>query len=269
MIIFKSIKVLNNNVNFNNNIGFVPTMGALHEGHISLIKASKRKCQKTIVSIFINKPQFNKKKDFKNYPRNINKDLKILRKLKVDYLLMPNEKDIYSSNKQKKIKINKKDLIMCAKFRSGHFEGVLAVINQFLIKIKPSVMFLGKKDFQQIYLIKKFISGKFKTKIIKCKTIRNKNGLPYSSRNVLLNKKNLQTAINVSQIIKKFYNTLKLNFKKSKDINIIKNKIINKNVKLEYLEIRNKLNLSKKINKKNFKIFIAYYINGIRLIDNF
>ena len=269
MIIFKSIKVLNNNVNFNNKIGFVPTMGALHEGHISLIKASKRKCHKTIVSIYINKPQFNKKKDFKNYPRNISKDLKILRKLKVDYLLMPNEKDIYSSNKQKKIKINKKDLIMCAKFRSGHFEGVLAVINQFLIKIKPSVMFLGKKDFQQIYLIKRFISGKFKTKIVQCKTIRNKNGLPYSSRNVLLNKKNVQTAVNVSQIIKKFYSTLKLNFKKTEDINIVKNKIINKNVKLEYLEIRNKLNLSKKINKKNFKIFIAYYVNGIRLIDNY
>jgi pantoate--beta-alanine ligase len=158
---------------------------------------------------------------------------------------------------------------MCAKFRSGHFEGVLAVINQFLIKIKPSVMFLGKKDFQQIYLIKKFISGKFKTKIVQCKTIRNKNGLPYSSRNVLLNKKNFQTAVNVSQIIKKFYSTLKLNFKKTKDIYLIKNKIINKNVKLEYLEIRNKLNLSKKINKKNFKIFIAYYIDGIRLIDNF
>ena len=158
---------------------------------------------------------------------------------------------------------------MCAKFRSGHFEGVLAVIKQFLLKIKPSLMFLGEKDYQQIYLIKKFISGKFKTKIVKCKTIRNKNGLPYSSRNVLLNKKNLQIAINISQIIKKFYNTLKLNFKKSEDINLVKNKIINKNVKLEYLEIRNKLNLSKKINKKNFKIFIAYYINGIRLIDNY
>ena len=269
MIIFKSIKVLNNNVNFSNNIGFVPTMGALHKGHISLIKASKRKCHKTIVSIFINKPQFNKKKDFKNYPRNISKDLKILRKLKVDYLLMPSDKDIYSSNKHRKIKINRKEHIMCAKFRSGHFEGVLAVINQFLLKIKPTIMFLGEKDFQQIYLIKKFISGKFNTKIIQCKTIRNKNGLPYSSRNALLNKKNLQTAINVSKIFKKFYNIIKLNFKKTKDINLVKNEIINKNVKLEYLEIRNKLNLSKKINKKNFKIFIAYHVNNVRLIDNY
>ena len=107
MIIFKSIKKLNNKVNFNDKIGFVPTMGALHEGHISLIKASKRKCKKTIVSIFINKPQFNKKTDFRNYPRNISKDTKILRKLNVDYLLMPNEKDIYSSNKKKKLKLTK------------------------------------------------------------------------------------------------------------------------------------------------------------------
>jgi len=102
MIIFKSIKVLNNNVNFKEKIGFVPTMGALHEGHISLIKASKRKCNKTIVSIFINKPQFNKKLDFKNYPKNKSKDYKILKRLKVDYLLVPKEKDIYSSNKKKK-----------------------------------------------------------------------------------------------------------------------------------------------------------------------
>ncbi len=261
--------MLNNNVNFKEKIGFVPTMGALHEGHISLIKASKRKCNKTIVSIFINKPQFNKKLDFKNYPKNKSKDYKILKRLKVDYLLVPKEKDIYSSNKKKKINIHKKDQIMCAKFRSGHFEGVLAVINQFLLKIEPSIMFLGEKDFQQIYLIKKFISNKFKTKIIQCKTVRDKNGLPYSSRNILLKKKNIKIASNISKLIKTFHNSVKLNFKNSKNIKLIKNKVKNKNVKIEYIDIRNKFNLSKKITKKNFKIFIAYYIDKIRLIDNF
>ncbi len=269
MIIFKSIKVLNKSVNFKEKIGFVPTMGSLHQGHISLIKASKKKCQKTIVSIFINKSQFNKIKDFKNYPKNISEDYKICKKLKVDYLLVPNEKDVYSSNKQKKIKISKKDQIMCAKFRSGHFEGVLGVINQFLIKIKPYKMFLGEKDFQQIYLIRKFISNKFNTKIVQCKTIRNKNGLPYSSRNILLNKKNLIIASDISKLIHKFYRSLKSNLKNSKNIKLIKNKIKNKNVKIEYIEIRNKLNLSKKITRKNLKIFIAYYIDKVRLIDNF
>ena len=269
MIVFKSIKVLNNKVNFNDKIGFVPTMGALHEGHISLIRASKRKCKKTIVSIFINKTQFNKKKDFEDYPRNISKDLKILRKLKVDYLLMPNEKDIYSTNREKKIKINNKDQIMCAKYRSGHFEGVLAVINQFLLKIKPRVMFLGEKDFQQIYLIKKFISNKFNTKIIQCKTVRNVNGLPHSSRNILLNKKNLIIASKVSKKIKRFHKSINLKFKNIENFKSLKNKIKNKKVRIEYLEIRNKLNLSKKINKKTFKIFIAYYIDKVRLIDNF
>ncbi len=269
MIIFKSIKVLNKNVNFNEKIGFVPTMGALHEGHISLIKASKAKCKKTMVSIFINKPQFNKRMDFKNYPKNRSKDYKILKSLKVDYLLVPNEKDIYSSKKQKKIKINQKDKIMCAKFRSGHFEGVLAVINQFLLKLKPSVIFLGEKDFQQVYLIKKFVKNKFKTKVVQCKTIRDINGLPYSSRNILLNKNNLKIASDVSRLTKKFYRLLKLNLKNSKNIKWIKKKIKNKNVTIEYIEIRNKLNLSKKITKKNFKIFVAYYIDKVRLIDNF
>ena len=95
MIIFKSINKLNKEVNFKAPIGFVPTMGSLHNGHISLIKSSKKKCSKTLVSIFINPSQFNKKNDLKNYPRNLNKDIKILKKLKIDYLLIPKTSEIY------------------------------------------------------------------------------------------------------------------------------------------------------------------------------
>ena len=100
MIIFKSINKLNKEVNFKANIGFVPTMGTLHNGHVSLIKLSKKKCKKTLVSIFINPSQFNKKKDLKNYPRNIKKDIRILKKLKVDYLLTPQITEIYKSKKK-------------------------------------------------------------------------------------------------------------------------------------------------------------------------
>ena len=99
MIIFKSINKLNKKVNFKANIGFVPTMGSLHNGHISLIKSSKSKCKKTLVSIFINPSQFNKRNDYKKYPRNLNKDLMILKKLKVDYLLIPRINEIYKNNK--------------------------------------------------------------------------------------------------------------------------------------------------------------------------
>ena len=109
MIIFKSINKLNKEVNFKANIGFVPTMGSLHNGHISLIKSSKRICKKTLVSIFINPSQFNKSNDLRNYPRNLKNDIAILKKLKIDFLLIPNESQVYKRKKDKKIKLTEKE----------------------------------------------------------------------------------------------------------------------------------------------------------------
>ena len=269
MIIFKSINKLNKEVNFKANIGFVPTMGSLHNGHISLIKSSKKNCKKTLVSIFINPSQFNKKSDLNNYPRNLKKDIKILKNLDVDYLLIPNTNDIYKSKKDKKIKLIKKNKIMCSLYRPGHFEGVLAVINQFLLKIKPKFMFLGEKDYQQFFLIKKFIKNRFKTKIKECKTVRLNNLVPYSSRNFLLSRNDINKASLVSKSIYKFYSSIKKDFNNKLNINKIKTNINSKKIKIDYLEIRNKINLSKNYNRKNFKIFIAYYLKDIRLIDNF
>ena len=172
MIIFKSINKLNKEVNFKASIGFVPTMGSLHKGHISLVRNCQKTCDKTLVSIFINPSQFNRKTDYKNYPRTFNKDIKILRKLKVDYVLVPNIKDIYSKNTPKKISINKKYKVLCRKDRPGHLERVLAVINRFLKDLKVKKIFLGEKDFQQYFLIKNFVKKRFKTKVVLCKTIR-------------------------------------------------------------------------------------------------
>ncbi len=269
MIIFKSINKLKEKVNIMANIGFVPTMGSLHKGHIALIKISKKRCNKTLVSIFVNPSQFNKKADYRKYPRNLNNDLKILKKLKVDYVLVPKIKDIYQTKKQMKIKLKKKDRILCSKYRPGHFEGVLGVISIFLKNIRAKFMFLGNKDFQQVYLIKKYLGKKFKTKIINCKTIRFKNSLAYSSRNKLLTKKYLNNGIVISKIIKSFHNKIIKDFSKVKEIKNIRYKISNICSRIEYLEIRNKNNLTTNINKKNFKIFIAYYLGNIRLIDNF
>ena len=268
MIIFKSINKLNKEVNFKANIGFVPTMGALHKGHISLINSSKKKCKKTLVSIFINPSQFNNKKDLKKYPKNLHNDIKILKKLKVDYLLLPKINEIYKNKKSMKINIVKKDKVLCAKYRPGHFEGVLAVINQFLLNIKPKFMFLGEKDYQQIILIKKFIKKKFKTKIVECKTVRLNNLVPYSSRNFYLSRNAIKDASFVSISIYKLYLSIKKNFNKRFNISLVKNKIESKKIITDYFEIRNKTNLSKNFNRKNFKIFIAYYLNNVRLIDN-
>ena len=269
MKIFKSINKLKKEVNFKANVGFVPTMGSLHKGHISLIESSKKKCKKTIVSIFVNPSQFNKLDDYKKYPKNYLKDIKILKKIKIDYLLLPTKKQIFKSQKQMRIKINNRDKVLCAKYRKGHFEGVLGVINQLLKAIKAKYIFLGEKDYQQLFLIKKFIKKRYKTTIIPCKTIRDKNFLPYSSRNFLLKKNDLLIASEVSKKIKIFHYSIKKNLKNINNIINVKNKISEHGVKIEYMEIRNKNNFSKKINKFNFKIFISYYLKKIRLIDNF
>ena len=245
-------------------------MGALHDGHISLIKRSNSICKKTLVSIFINPSQFNKKNDYKKYPRKIETDIKILKKLKVDYLLIPKVSEVYKNKNNMKVRLIKKDKVLCAKYRPGHFEGVLAVINQFLTLIKPKYMFLGQKDYQQLHLIKNFIKNKFKTKVFSCPTIRDNNKVALSSRNILLNINDMKKSSNIALLLLKFRNKLKKNI-------IYKNNLINiatkinsiKNIKIEYLEIRNKNNLTKNFNRNNFKIFIAYYNKKIRLIDNF
>ena len=269
MIIIKSINKLKKEVNFKANIGFVPTMGALHKGHLSLIESSKKKCQKTLVSIFVNPSQFNRENDYKKYPKNISKDIKILKKAKIDYVFIPHKNEIFKTKNTMKIKISSKDKILCGKFRDGHFEGVLGVINQLLKIIKAKYMFLGEKDYQQVYLIKKFIKNKFSTKVVKCKTIRDRNSLPYSSRNFLLEKSYLIKASKVSNKIKKFKYLIKKNFKNINKLKTIKKDITNSGINIEYLEIRNKFNLTNNINKKNLKVFIAYYINNVRLIDNY
>ena len=135
-----------------NDIGFVPTMGGIHEGHISLIKKSIKFNKKTIVSIFVNPKQFNDIKDFKSYPSNIKNDLAVLKKIrKLDFIYIPKFKDIYENKKQSQIKIKKKDKILCAKYRKGHFEGVLDVMSRLTTLIKPKKSTWVKKIFNSSF----------------------------------------------------------------------------------------------------------------------
>ncbi len=254
-----------------NDIGFVPTMGGIHKGHISLINRSIKSNKKTIVSIFVNPKQFNNLKDFKSYPSCIKKDLIILKRIKkLDYVYIPKFKDIYQNNKKSNIKIEKKYKILCAKFRKGHFEGVLDVMNRLTKLIKPKNIFMGKKDFQQLFLIKNFIEKRFHTNVIGCKTIRNRNKLALSSRNFLLTKKELK---DVEKISKTFLN-LKNKIKNTNNINRFLQKSkrdLEKffNIKIEYLENRNIKNLTISNKYKGSKVFLSYYYKNIRLIDNF
>ena len=270
MKIFKDKHSLQKEILKTKGISFVPTMGGLHKGHISLIKQSKKSKFKTLVSIFVNPKQFNKKSDFRSYPRNIKEDIKRLKKLKINYLYIPTFKDIYGFKTKNKIFLDKFSKRLCGKFRKGHFEGVLNVVNRFIEIIEPRNLFLGKKDYQQLYLIKKHIKKrKIKTRIIECKTIRENNGIACSSRNSNLNKNQMKIASNISYYLTNLKKRIRKNYNLFK-ISKIKKDLLDLGAnKIDYLENYNIKNF-KKIRKPNkkFNLFIAYYIKKIRLIDN-
>ena len=179
-------------------------------------------------------------------------------------------KKFIKKKKIKNIRIHTKKNVLCGKFRKGHFEGVINVIDRFLSLINPKYIFLGEKDFQQLFLIKNYVKNRFKVKIFSCKTVRDKNYVALSSRNFLLSKKNLTTAGKIAKKLKSFKNKLKNNQNFKRKINDLKTKLIEKyNIKLEYLELRNEKDLSVFKKKNKFRIFISYYINKVRLIDNF
>ena len=269
MKIFFNKKKLIKEIQNTENLGFVPTMGAIHKGHLSLIKKSKKLSRKTIVSIFVNKPQFNNKNDFKKYPRSIKKDINLLKKIKINYLYLPSAKEIYPHGRSKKIKISKWKKILCGKNRKGHFESVVDVVDRFIKIIKPDKIYFGEKDFQQFAIIREFIiKNKIKTKPIICPTVREKNGIAFSSRNFLLKKKEKIIASSVCKIINK--NKSKI-IKNTFYIKKIKNILMSTGIKkIDYLEVLDvgKI-LNEKTKKKKFKIFLAYYIKKVRLIDNF
>ena len=265
----KDLKKLKTKINL---ISFVPTMGGLHKGHESLIKKAKKKNKNVIVSIFVNPKQFNSKNDFNTYPRNFKKDVKILKNLGVKYLYYPRFKDIFSFKTKNKIYLHSFSKKLCGKYRPGHFKGVLEVVNRFLELLNPKYLYLGKKDFQQLILIKKHIQkNKIKTLVVSCNTLRDQYSLPYSSRNLNLNKKEKKLASAVFRLLKKEKNNIKR--QKSKKINLLnlKKKVFNIGIKkIDYIDLINLNNLNN-INKysKKFNIFSAFYVGKVRLIDNF
>jgi len=271
MKLLKQITDLNKAIYKEKRLGFVPTMGSLHKGHEALIQASKKKCKKTLVTIFVNPTQFNNKKDYKTYPRNFKKDLEILKRLKVDYVYLPRVNEIFNNKQLPKISLNRSQKILCAKFRKGHFEGVLDVLNRFVKLITPKSIFMGEKDYQQFFLVKRFIEKNYKSRVYVCKTVRDSDMIALSSRNNLLKKTNLVTVRLVTNKLLNLKKAIKKDKLKSKKIiGSIKRSLMKEfNIKIEYLECRNLINLGTDINNKPFKIFLAYYLNKIRLIDNF
>ena len=254
-------------------IGFVPTLGGLHKGHFELIKLAKKKTDIVVLSIFLNPLQFNSKNDFIKYPSNLNSDKRKINKKKVNILYLPSMKEVFPSKRIKRIKASSKSNKLCGKFRKGHFDGVVTVLKSLFEQVLPNIAFFGEKDFQQNLIIKDLIlKYKLKIKIITIPTIRDSNGLAYSSRNNLLNNKQKKIASFLFKTIKEISFEAKKNLNKLNNLKFMgKKKLINYGFsKVDYLEIYNENNLSKKnIKKNNLRVFIAAWIGKTRLIDNY
>ena len=255
-------------------IGLVPTMGSLHNGHLSLIKIAKEKCDVVWVSIFINPTQFNNLKDYESYPKQNLNDIKILKSVSSNiYVFFPAVNEIYNKKiVAQKFKFDNINKVLEGKKRSGHFDGVATIIMKLFKIFKPSMAFFGEKDYQQTLIVQYIIDNYFPNiDLIICPTIRNSDGLALSSRNKLIS----DQSINQSKIIFEILNFVKMNFSKieyNKLIKIVKKRIeaINK-FELEYFEIRENITLNSydpKNQKNNYRAFICVKIEGVRLIDN-
>jgi pantoate--beta-alanine ligase len=255
-------------------IGFVPTMGSLHEGHISLVDKSIRKSSLTVVSIFLNPTQFNDNKDFKEYPVDNDADFRKL-KLYDDQLILfvPEIKEVYGNNvKTKKFSFSGLDKYMEGSSRTNHFNGVITVVEKLFEIVKPDYAFFGEKDFQQLRIIESFVNDRsLGIEIIRCETKRSYNGLALSSRNKKLNNSSKKIASNLYKALR----FARDNFNKLEIPEIISNieKKFHKisEISLEYFLIadENKLHpTNQKSNGVKYRAFIAAKINNIRLIDN-
>ncbi|MFH1612471.1 MAG: pantoate--beta-alanine ligase [bacterium] len=253
-------------------IGFVPTMGFLHEGHISLIKSARKETEKVIVSIFINPIQFNDKKDFNKYPKNIQKDIKILEQENVDYVFLPQSTKIYPQNFCTYINIENLFSKLCGKSRQGHFQGVATIVLKLFNIIHPNIAYFGQKDAQQTIIIKKMVKDlNVDVKIKILSTIRENSGLALSSRNTHLSNLEKQQALCLYQSLKKAKDLMKKGIRKSNIIKDEMQKIISqfKNAKIDYIAIVNSQNLEDVdfVQNKDL-IALAVKIGNTRLIDN-
>jgi pantoate--beta-alanine ligase len=279
MILFKKANQLHNSLEkqheIGRKVGFVPTMGALHQGHISLIKASKKENDVTVCSIFVNPTQFNDPKDYEKYPITIEKDFYQLETNGCDIIFLPSIKEIYPETFEKKIHydLGYLETVLEGKFRPGHFHGVCMIVNRLLEIISCDNLYLGQKDYQQCMVIKRLIelTGKQeKLNIVICPTLREKDGLAMSSRNTRLNEDERKKATAIYQTL----SFLKSNLGKANLDELLQKArqiLVDKNFKIDYTEIAdaNTLELLTEWDgKRKIVALVAAFMNEVRLIDN-
>ncbi|MGC4021590.1 MAG: pantoate--beta-alanine ligase [Cyclobacteriaceae bacterium] len=274
MQFFKEIKPLRaflSQISNSSSVGLVPTMGALHEGHVSLIKASKRENNLTVCSIFVNPAQFNNPKDLEKYPRTLERDLEMLKNAGCDIVFAPDVKEMYESEATIKFDFGDLDKILEGKFRPGHFSGVALVVSKFFHVVNPTVAYFGQKDFQQFKVIEKLVRElKFNIQLKPMPILREADGLAMSSRNMRLNESERKKATIFFQSLNEAKNLLKAGKAISKVKEVVGEKFkTTEGVRLEYFELVDTENLKSTETVSNETVLlIAGFVGEIRLIDN-
>jgi pantoate--beta-alanine ligase len=284
MILFKKIKDLRKWVDAqpkkDNCIGFVPTMGALHAGHISLVDASKKKDSITVSSIFVNPTQFNDPTDFEKYPVTLEKDIYLLERSGCDVLFLPSVREMYPDDPvgqglspKKHYELGFLETVLEGKYRPGHFQGVCMVVHRLLEIVNPDHLYLGQKDYQQCMVIPRLveqISLKNKTEIIICPTLREDDGLAMSSRNMRLNETERKHAAMIYQCL----NMIKENVENDTPDGLrtkAQTMLEEAGFKVDYVEIADRSNLEPVRawhDKQKYVALVAAFMNEVRLIDN-
>jgi len=253
------------------NIAFVPTMGNLHEGHLTLIQEAFKKSKHVIVSIFINPLQFNSNEDFKKYPRTLEEDLAMLKKIGVPFVFAPSESEMLDPLQTAEIHLPRIAYDLCGKFRPGHFEGVAAIVNKLFNVVQPEMAFFGKKDFQQLFLIKELVRQlNSPIKIMAVDTVRHEDGLARSSRNSLLNMEDRKKAPQLFQTLSSMKEkAIKKNLPFS-DIEAFATQSLNASGWIvDYLTIRSSQSLEYPVHDENQLVILgAATLGSVRLIDN-
>ena len=251
-------------------INLIPTMGNIHKGHLSLITEANKFEGINLVSIFINPAQFNEIDDFKNYPKTFEKDLEILSKTSCKIIFAPDKEAIYPKGVNSDKTVFKFRNILCDLVRFGHFDGVTTIVEILFDLIKPSKVFFGEKDFQQLKIIEQLIiQNELKIDLIKCPSIRDLNGMSLSSRYSSFTQDQKIKLAQCASIIKSNLINLKKNFNQT-ILDNLQDELKGIGIsKIDYCEVRDEddLNLSKI--KQRSRLFLAFYINKIRVIDNF
>lgn len=254
-------------------VGFAPTMGALHQGHISLLEASKKDNPVTVSSIFVNPTQFNDPKDFEKYPVTIEKDIYQLEKAGCDILFLPSVAEIYPDgfDHQKQYDLGKLETLLEGKFRPGHFQGVCMVVERLLNIVQPDNLYLGQKDYQQCMVIKRLIQLmgiENNTNLVVCPTLREPDGLAMSSRNMRLNEEERKRAVGIYQVLTSIKNNLQAS-------SLIKDKAVEElaatGFRVDYVEIADAITLEPVTEwngRQKLVALVAAFNNEVRLIDN-